>query len=138
MLTDRQIALIQDSFIHVLPITDDAAAIFYRNLFDRAPETRPLFRSDMKLQGRKLFLMLSTIVDGLDRLDTIVPVARELAIRHVRYGARPQHYQAVGAALIETLRTGLGAAFDPETEAAWATAYDVLSGVMLDAARQAA
>lgn len=135
MLTSRQIDLVQDSFAEVVPITDAAAAEFYRRLFEIAPDTRALFSRDMAEQGRKLFLTLATVVDALDRLDTIVPVARELAIRHVAYGAREPHYAAVGSALVETLRVGLGHAFDRDTEAAWIAGYRILSDTMLAAVR---
>lgn len=138
MLTDRQIDLVQDSFAAVVPITGRAAAEFYRRLFELAPETRALFRNDMAEQGRKLFLTLATIVDALDRLDTIVPVARELAVRHIGYGAEDRHYAAVGSALIETLRIGLGPAFDRDTEQAWSAAYGILSDTMLTAVRERA
>ena len=122
----------------MIPITDGAAAEFYRRLFERAPDTKSLFPNDMAEQGRKLFLTLAAVVDALDRLDTIVPVARELAIRHVAYGAKERHYAAVGSALIETLRFGLGPAFDRETEAAWLGAYGFLSNTMLTAVREKA
>ena len=138
MLNARQIDLVQDSFAAVVPITDSTAAEFYRRLFELAPDTKPLFRGDMTQQGRKLFLTLATVVDALDRLDTIVPVARELAIRHVTYGAKERHYAAVGSALIETLRAGLGPAFDRDTEAAWLTAYTILSDTMLAAVHEKA
>ena len=138
MLTARQIDLVQASFAYVIPITDAAAATFYGKLFTLAPDTRPLFKNDMAEQGRKLFLTLATVVDALDRLDTIVPVAQELAIRHVAYGAKARHYNAVGVALIETLRGGLGPMFDADTEAAWGAAYQILSETMQTAARQAA
>ena len=138
MLTPRQIDLVQDSFALVVPITGRAAAEFYRRLFELAPETRPLFRNDMAEQGRKLFLTLASVVDALDRLDTIVPVARELAIRHVAYGARERHYSAVGSSLIDTLRAELGPGFDHETEAAWSAAYAILSETMLAAVREKA
>lgn len=138
MLTSRQIDLVQDSFAEVVPITDAAAAEFYRRLFAIAPDTRTLFKHDMAEQGRKLFLTLATVVDALDRLDTIAPVARELAIRHVAYGARDAHYAAVGSALVETLRVGLGSTFDCETEAAWIAAYTILSDTMLMAVHERA
>lgn len=136
MLTAHQIDLVQDSFAAVVPVTDEAAADFYRRLFELAPDTRALFRNDMAEQGRKLFLTLATVVDALDRLESIVPVARELAIRHVAYGATDRHYAAVGSALIETLRDGLGPRFDPDTEQAWQAAYAILSNTMLSAVRQ--
>ena len=138
MITTHQIDLVQDSFALVVPVSDRAAAAFYTQLFARAPDTRPLFRGDMAIQGQKLLMTLAAVVDGLDRLDTIVPVAQELAIRHVRYGAKPQHYAAVGAALIAMLRETIGSGFDAETEAAWVAAYAILSDTMQAAARQAA
>lgn len=134
MLSAHQIDLIQDSFAAVVPITDHVASVFYTRLFQLAPDTRPLFKGDMQEQGRKLFLTLATIVDALDRLDTIVPTARELAVRHIGYGARPHHYGHVGTALLDTLRSELGAQFDADTESAWSAAYAILSGAMLDAA----
>jgi len=138
MLTTHQIDLVQDSFAAVVPITDRAAAAFYRRLFEMAPDTKHLFRNDMAEQGRKLFLTLATVVDALDRLDTIVPVARELAIRHVSYGAKQHHYAAVGSALLATLELELGTAFDSETKAAWLAAYTILSDTMLAATRVSA
>ena len=45
----------------------------------------------------------------------------------------PEHYGAVGAALLHTLDTGLGEAFTPEVKSAWTETYDLLSGVMMDA-----
>lgn len=137
MTTLRQIELVQDSFALVLPVTAHAAAEFYRRLFTIAPDTQPLFRSDMEEQGRKLFLTLATVVDALDRLEDVLPVATDLAVRHVAYGARTRHYDAVGAALIGTLKALLGARFDAETETAWASAYGILSAAMIAAAEAA-
>lgn len=138
MITAAQIDLVQASFIHCLPIPDTVAATFYRRLFTAAPSTRALFASDMKEQGRKLVMTLAAVVDGLDHLDRIVPIAQELAIRHVRYGVVDSHYAVVGTCLLETLRELLGPLFDQETEAAWAAAYCLLSDTMIAATRRAA
>ena len=132
----RQIALVQDSFVHVLPIPDRTAAHFYARLFTLAPDTKALFKNDMVEQGRKLVLTLTTIVDGLDRLADLLPIARELARRHVRYGVVDRHYAIVGTALMDTLRELLGPAFDAPTQAAWGAAYATLSTAMMDAVRE--
>ena len=136
MLSTEQISRVQDSFALVLPNTEEAAAGFYRRLFDIAPDTRGLFRHDIADQGRKLFQTLALIVDALDRLDRVLPTAESLAIRHVAYGVEERHYVAVGRALIETLRATLEPQFDRDTEAAWVAAYGLLSGAMMAAARQ--
>jgi nitric oxide dioxygenase len=137
-MTPQQVALVQASFAKVAPIAPQAADMFYARLFELAPQVRPMFRGDMAEQGRKLMTMLATVVNGLSRLDVIVPAAQQLAARHVAYGARAEHYPVVGAALLDTLEKGLGADFTPEVREAWTTAYGVLSGVMIHAQGQQA
>jgi hemoglobin-like flavoprotein len=133
-MTPAQITLVQSSFAQVVPIAGQAAAIFYARLFELAPEVRSLFKGDMTAQGRKLMAMLKSVVDTLDRLDVLVPVAERLAERHVGYGAQPAHHAVVGAALLDTLQAGLGPAFTEEARAAWTVAYGTLSSVMIAAA----
>lgn len=133
-MTPTQIALVQSSFEKVAPIADDAAALFYDRLFETAPQVRPLFKHDMTDQGRKLMATLGTVVRNLHQLDAVLPAAAGLAVRHVDYGVRPEHYQPVGAALLWTLAQGLGDDFTPETAEAWHAAYGLLSSAMIKAA----
>ncbi len=133
-MTPQQVALVQASFAKVAPIAEQAAALFYGRLFETAPETQALFHGDMTIQGRKLMGAITTVVTNLDDLGAVVPVAQELARRHVGYGVRPEHYAPVGAALLWTLEQGLGGDFTPDVGAAWAAAYGALSGAMIAAA----
>ena len=133
-MTPEQITLIQDSFKKVAPISDAAAEIFYARLFEIAPEVQPYFKGEMTEQGKKLMATLGAVVNGLRDLDKIVPVAQELAVRHVDYGVKAEDYTPVGAALIYTLEKGLGDGFTPELKDSWVTAYDTLSSVMIQAA----
>jgi hemoglobin-like flavoprotein len=130
-MTPHQIELVQSSFAKVTPIAEAAAALFYGRLFEIAPEVKPLFRGDMAEQGRKLMMTLGVVVNGLKDVDSILPAAKALAVRHVGYGVKPAHYAPVGEALIFTLDKGLGADFTPEIKNAWLAAYRVLSGVMI-------
>ena len=129
-MTPEQITLIQTSFAQVLPIADTAAALFYGRLFELDPSLKPLFKGDMHEQGRKLMTMIRVVVNGLSRLDQLVPAIQELGRRHAGYGVRADHYATVGAALLWTLGQGLGQQFTPEVEAAWAAAYTVLAETM--------
>lgn len=126
-----QIALVKSSFESVKPIAVPAAALFYERLFAIAPQVKPLFRGDMAAQGEKLMATLAVVVNGLDRLDTVLPAARALAKRHVGYGVKPADYAAVGEALLWTLARGLGAAWTPATAEAWKAAYGLLSAFMI-------
>ena len=135
-MSPRQIALVRESWRHVVPTQEQTAARFYRRLFDLDPSLEGLFGGDMAQQGRKLTAMLGMVVSRLDRLDQIVPAVRELGRRHAGYGVREEHYDTVGVALLGTLRDGLGDALDCEGEEAWAVAYGTLARVMKAAAAE--
>jgi nitric oxide dioxygenase len=135
-MSPEQIDLVQDTFKQVEPIAEIAADLFYGRLFEIDPSLRPLFKGDIKAQGRKLMQTLSIVVRGLRRLDTLLPAVQDLGRRHVRYGVQDEHYDTVGAALLWTLAQGLGDAFTPEVKNAWATAYGLLAGVMQEAAAE--
>jgi hemoglobin-like flavoprotein len=128
------VALVQDSFKKVVPIADVAADLFYGRLFEVAPQVKPMFKGDMKEQGRKLMTTLGVVVTGLTQLETVLPAASALAKQHVSYGVKAEHYPIVGGALLWTLEKGLGDAWTPELASAWATAYGTLSGYMISEA----
>src|SRR3954470_15756077 len=71
-MNPEQIMLVQASFVLVMPIADTAAALFYQRLFELDPSLRPMFRGDIREQGRKLMTMLKLAVNGLTRLDQLV------------------------------------------------------------------
>jgi hemoglobin-like flavoprotein len=129
-LTPRQKSLIQDSFAKVEPIADQAAEIFYNKLFEYDPGLKPLFKSDIKSQGRKLMAALKVAVKGLDDLDKLVPVLHQIAGTHVKYGVKVDDYTPVGNALIFALKTGLGPAFTSELKDAWVAVYKLMADVM--------
>jgi hemoglobin-like flavoprotein len=133
-MNSDQVALIRYSFGKITPIAEEAAALFYGRLFEIAPDVKPLFRGDMKEQGRKLIATLALVVDGLADLETIVPAASALAKAHVAYGVRAEHYAPVGVALLWTLERGLGEEWSPNLAAAWTSAYTMLSDYMIDEA----
>jgi hemoglobin-like flavoprotein len=130
-MTPEHVTLVQESFSKVVPIAGTAADLFYDRLFEIAPEVKPLFKGDLTEQKKKLIAMLATVVNGLDKLDTILPAASKLAKNHVTYGVQAKHYQPVGAALLWTLEKGLGDAWTKDVADAWVQAYTTLSGFMI-------
>ena len=130
-MTPDQIELVQQSFAKVAPISDQAAVIFYDRLFEVAPQVKAMFPEDLTEQRHKLMATLAVVVNGLSDLPSILPAASALAIRHVSYGARREHYPVVGAALLWTLEKGLGDAWTPEVASAWTAAYETLSNFMM-------
>jgi hemoglobin-like flavoprotein len=136
-MTPKQVELVQSTWKTVLPISDTAAELFYGKLFSLDPALRPLFKGDMKAQGRKLMGMIGTAVNGLTNLGAIVPAVQDLGRRHVKYGVKDKDYDTVATALVWTLGQGLGEKFTPEVKDAWVAAYTVLAKTMKDAAATA-
>ena len=99
-MTPEQKALVQETWTAVAPISGQAAELFYGRLFELDSSLMPLFKSDMREQGKKLMQMIGFCVAGLDRLDELVPAVEALGRRHVNYGVVESHYDTVGSALL--------------------------------------
>ncbi|MEL7097199.1 MAG: globin domain-containing protein [Pseudomonadota bacterium] len=125
---------IRDTWAKAITQREALAARFYTLLFQKAPETQVLFTGDMHAQGVKLIDTLNFIVDHLDDPDQLLPAARDLAIRHVSYGVAPEHYDVVGASLIEAMQSILGPDFDAAARQDWGSTYSGLISHMLPAA----
>ncbi len=133
-MNDHTISLVKESFDLIEPIAPQAAALFYANLFDADPTLQRLFKGDLVVQGIKLMQMISLAVSKLNQPEVLMPALQNLGRRHAGYGVQDHHYDTVGAALLKTLRQGLGVAYTPEVEEAWTEVYGVLAGTMKEAA----
>jgi len=137
-MTPEKVKLVQESFRKVAPIADKAADIFYDRLFEIAPEVRPMFPADMSDQKGKLMKTLGVAVSNLHQVDTVVPVIQDLAVKHIDYGVKDEHYKPVGEALLFTLEKGLGDDWTPDVADAWTETYTTVATVMKEAAANAA
>jgi len=136
-MTPKQVELIRLTFVQVMNRKMETGRMFYERLFSIAPDTRPMFRSDIDVQAQKLMDTLALAISGLRDLPSLVAMLEALALRHVGYGVRDKHYDDVGAALLWTLERGLGPAFTPEARDAWATLYGTVADVMRNGAKRA-
>src|SRR5258708_346301 len=90
---------------------DEAAAYFYAWLFLRQPALRDLFPPAMDEQRDRLFRALARIVESLSTPEELASYLTQLGQDHRKYGVEPAMYDAVGEALIATLRAFAGSAF---------------------------
>lgn len=135
-LSPGEVELVRDSFEDAMGDPEATTGLFYGRLFELDPSVRPLFKGDMREQGRKLAETLRLVVSGLEEPERIVPALESLGRRHVDYGVEERHYETVGEALLWTLERRLGDGFSPEAEDAWARAYTTMASVMKQAARR--
>jgi hemoglobin-like flavoprotein len=137
-MSPEQVERVRSSFASLLPSAEAAGMLFYERLFALDPALRPLFKGDMAEQSRSLMRMIAVAVNGLDRLDAIVPALKALGLRHAGYGVVDAHYETVGEALLWTLEQRLGESFTPDMAEAWSAAYGLLAQAMQSGPRDAA
>jgi len=126
--------LVQGTFKQVEAIAETAAELFYNCLFELEPKIKPLFKGDMKEQGRKLMGTLKIAVKGLDDLGNLVPVVEKLGRDHAGFGVVTAHYATVADALLWTLEQGLGNDYTDDVRDAWSSVYFLLAETMIAAA----
>jgi hemoglobin-like flavoprotein len=130
-LGPEQKEMVRSTWAMVVPISDDAAKLFYGRLFEIDPSTQPLFaETDMAEQGKKLMQTIDVAVASLDNLENVRPAIEALGHRHVEYGVKEEHYDTVGEALLWTLEQGVGEQFTPEVKEAWAETYGLVATIM--------
>ncbi|PJZ54271.1 globin family protein [Leptospira adleri] len=135
-LGNEDIELVKSSFEKVYVNKDEVATLFYSKLFELEPSYKSLFKGDMNEQGRKLMLMLRTLVSGLGDLASLVPVIQDMGKRHLKYGVKTQDYDVVGAALLATLQQGLGAEFTPKLKGLWTDIYQIVAKTAIEGSKQ--
>lgn len=135
VMTTQQVQVVKNSwkiFQDINPVL--VGEVFYGKLFMSYPRLRHMFTIPIEQQSKKLVEMLSIIVGRLDRPNEFQQEIRQLAIRHIDYGVKPEHYKAVGEALMWTLEKGLGKDWNEDVKESWNACYQMLSQTMIAAA----
>ncbi|MBX2884033.1 MAG: hypothetical protein KTR32_29030 [Granulosicoccus sp.] len=135
-MTPEQVKLVKETWSAVIPIQEKAAELFYGRLFSEYPEVKPLFKGDMQEQGEKLMNMLDQAVSALDNVESLIEPLKDAGKAHKEYGVSNADYPKVGACLLWTLEQGLGDAYNPAVEEAWAATYETVSSVMIEGANE--
>ncbi|MFE0146886.1 globin domain-containing protein [Nonomuraea sp. NPDC059007] len=129
-------ALVRASLARVEPHAERAAAYFYGRLFAEDPALRAMFPPVMDVRRERLFVSLGQIVALLDRPRDLREYLGQLGRDHRKYGVAPEHYTAVGRALIAAVRRFSGHSWDSATESAWVSAYTMAANHMIGAAAE--
>jgi NAD(P)H-flavin reductase/hemoglobin-like flavoprotein len=126
--------IVKESFAQIEPVADKAVAYFYGRLFAENPGLRALFPPAMDVQRDRLFHALTRMVWSIDSPDTLATYLSQLGRDHRKFGVLPEHYGALGRALLATIRRFAGDAWSPEIGQAWTAAYGTAAAIMIQAA----
>lgn len=136
-MTSKTIHVLRSSFARVEALGHVAALIFYKRLFELAPQLRPMFPGAIEEQSKKLIDILSSAVGMLERPEDLRVALEQLGARHAGYGVKTEHYDVVGTALVDMLASVLAENFTPPVRAAWTGLYETIESTMLSgSARQ--
>jgi NAD(P)H-flavin reductase/hemoglobin-like flavoprotein len=129
-------AALKASWANVVAAGDDVPLYFYSHLFLTHPEVRAMFPIQMSGQRDKLVAALGAVVSNVDEIDSVVPLLEQLGRDHRRFSVVTEHYSAVGASLLATLKKFLGHMWTRELADTWSQAYGLVAKVMVAAAEQ--
>ena len=74
--------------------------------------------------------ILSIAVIGLSHAESLLPMLRDLGMKHKAYGVQERDYEAVAEALLWALKEMLGPVFTEDIREAWISAYTLLAAAM--------
>lgn len=137
-MTPQQVHLIRKTFAELSRHDHVAALVFYKRLFELAPELRPMFRGDIEVQSKKLIDMLGVLIAMLERPLGLELELKAMGARHAGYGVKDEHYAVVGAALMAMLAEALDKDFTLEVRAAWTALYSAVETLMKAGAAEVA
>ncbi|MDF2903064.1 MAG: bifunctional nitric oxide dioxygenase/dihydropteridine reductase 2 [Bacillus sp. (in: firmicutes)] len=135
MLSQKTIETIK-STVPVLEVKGtEITTVFYKNMFEKHPELLNIFNHANQKRGRQQTALANAVLAAatyIDKLETIIPVVKQIAHKHRSLVIKPEHYPIVGENLLGAIREVLGDAATDEIINAWAEAYGVIAQVFID------
>ncbi|WP_213451175.1 globin domain-containing protein [Rhizomonospora bruguierae] len=123
--------LLKESWTLVEEQQDKVAGYFYARMFLSNPELRDLFPTQMDVQRARLLGAIVTAVQTMEDPDRFEEYLQSLGRDHRKFHVEPQHYDLVGNALLEALRTFAGERWNIEYDQAWRDGYAVIAKKMM-------
>jgi Hemoglobin-like flavoprotein len=134
MLSEKTIAIIK-STVPVLEVHGTAITKrFYQLLFTNNPGLLNVFNHANQRQGKQQTALANAVYAAakyIDKLETILPVVKQIAQKHRSLGITPDQYPIVGQNLLQAIKEVLGDAATDEILDAWAEAYGVIASVFI-------
>ena len=112
---------------------------FFTNVFTEEPGALSLFSfanedipsgPTFRKHALNVLIHVGYAVKGLDDLNALVPVLRELGSKHNGKGIKPEHFDLIGRNLIKTFADRLGERFTAEVRDAWVQIYGIVAETM--------
>ncbi|MBG9787871.1 NO-inducible flavohemoprotein [Brevibacillus laterosporus] len=134
MLSEKTIQIIKST----VPVLEkhgiDITKRFYQLLFTKHPELLNIFNHANQKQERQQTALANVVYAAaqyIDKLETIIPVVKQIGHKHRSLGIKAEHYPIVGENLLAAIKDVLGDLATDEILQAWAEAYGVIADAFI-------
>ncbi len=135
--SNLNVNLLLSTFSKIEPQAEEFATSFYQILFDKYPQTQPLFSAtDMQQQKIKLVQSLQLVIANVHNTAELQNILKALGARHVEYGAVLTDYPLIGDALLQALERHLGRDWNADVVQTWTAAYQMIAQTMETGAKE--
>ncbi len=131
IFSNNDIRVIDELWDLILPIKETITDSFYATLFSLDRTIKPMFKTDLGVQGLRLTDTLTFIIKHMGNIEDTIQIVKELGVKHLEYGTKPYHYDLVLEALLETFDKHLEEKFNSEMRLCWIKLYKFLSELMM-------
>lgn len=107
---------------------------FYEMMLSEVPELNNIFNQTNQKRGGQPKALANTVYAAaahIDKLETILPVVKQISEKHKSLNIQPEHYPIVGKYLLKAMKEVLGDAATDEILDAWGKAYGVIADVFI-------
>ncbi|WP_446217444.1 globin domain-containing protein [Micromonospora sp. IBHARD004] len=115
--------LLKESWTLVEEAREGLSSHFYARLFLLDPELRKLFPVQMSGQGNRILEAIVTATQTVGDPESFDEYLRALGRDHRKYHVEATHYETMGVALLDALRSTAGGGWNLEYDQAWREAY---------------
>jgi len=134
MNAQRASALLGQVLERVCQDQERFARTVYELFFASAPDAKALFKHvDWNQQQKMLIGALVLMIKNLNNPALFQVTMRNLGERHVRYGAKVEHFVPFSQAILGSMREQLGSDWNEEIEEAWSFAFGKIEQTMIEA-----
>ena len=135
-MSKLNVVLIQQSWETVRTVGADPMELFLFHLVHKMPAMRSLMPGRIEHCAQQVLVAITGIVESLENVDRLVPMAREMGQRLAAQGVDTSHYQTARESFLLTLEWYLGDKYTADMEQAWHWAWQALSSIALRAAAE--
>jgi nitric oxide dioxygenase len=134
MLSAKDIEIVKSTVPLLEKHGKEITSRFYQVMFANHPELLDIFNHANQKQGRQQTALANAVYAAaahIDRLETILPVVKQIAHKHRSLGIQPEHYPIVGKHLLIAIKDVLGDTATDEVIEAWGRAYQVIADAFI-------